>query len=198
MKKQKNKKKNLRVKIIAGIWKGRIIDFFEDKDVRPTKNIIKETLFNWLKNDIDQSVCLDLYAGSGSLGFEAASRGARKVYMIDKNADVINTIKNCIKSLKATNIYTYKVDAFEFLEKIEEKCNIVFLDPPFSYKSIDNIIKEVDDSNVMQDKCKIYIELPFSKNEEYDITVPTNWNLIKNSKSGDVSYLLYELNKPMI
>jgi len=118
--------------------------------------------------------------------------------MIDKNADVINTIKNCIKSLKATNIYTYKVDAFEFLEKIEEKCNIVFLDPPFSYKSIDNIIKEVDDSNVMQDKCKIYIELPFSKNEEYDITVPTNWNLIKNSKSGDVSYLLYELNKPMI
>ena len=198
MKKQKNKKKNLRVKIIAGTWKGRIIDFFEDKDVRPTKNIIKETLFNWLKNDIDQSVCFDLYAGSGSLGFEAASRGARKVYMIDKNADVINTIKNCIKSLKATNIYTYKVDAFEFLEKIEEKCNIVFLDPPFSYKSIDNIIKEVDDSNVMQDKCKIYIELPFSKNEEYDITVPTNWNLIKNSKSGDVSYLLYELNKPMI
>ena len=50
----------------------------------------------------------------------------------------------------------------------------------------------------MQDKCKIYIELPFSKNEEYDITVPANWNLIKNSKSGDVSYLLYELNKPMI
>lgn len=198
MKKQKNKKKNLSVKIIAGIWKGRSIDFFEDKDVRPTKNIVKETLFNWIRDDIYQSVCLDLYAGSGSLGFEAASRGASKVYMVDNNADVINSIKNCIKSLNASNIYTHKADAYEFLEKIEEKCNIVFLDPPFSFKSINKIIQEVDDSNVMQDKCKIYIELPLLKNEEYNIIVPANWNLIKNSKSGDVSYLLYELNKPMI
>jgi 16S rRNA (guanine966-N2)-methyltransferase len=198
MKKQKNKKKNPSVKIIAGSWKGRIINFFEDKDVRPTKNIVKETLFNWLKDDIAQSVCFDLYAGSGSLGFEAASRGARKVYMVDKNTDVINCIKNCIVNFKAKNIYTYKIDAFKFLEKIEEKCNIVFLDPPFSDKSIDNIIKKVDDSNVMQDRCKIYIELPFSKNEKYNITVPANWNLIKNCKSGDVSYLLYEHNKRMI
>jgi len=198
MKKQKNKKKNLSVKIIAGIWKGRSIDFFEDKDVRPTKNIVKETLFNWIRDDIYQSVCLDLYAGSGSLGFEAASRGASKVYMVDNNADVINSIKNCIKSLNASNIYTHKADAYEFLEKIEEKYNIVFLDPPFSFKSINKIIQEVDDSNVMQDKCKIYIELPLLKNEEYNIIVPANWNLIKNSKSGDVSYLLYELNKPMI
>ena len=198
MKKQKNKKKNLSVKIIAGIWKGRSIDFFEDKDVRPTKNIVKETLFNWIRDDIYQSVCLDLYAGSGSLGFEAASRGASKVYMVDNNADVINSIKNCIKSLNASNIYTHKADAYEFFEKIEEKYNIVFLDPPFSFKSINKIIQEVDDSNVMQDKCKIYIELPLLKNEEYNIIVPANWNLIKNSKSGDVSYLLYELNKPMI
>ena len=78
MKKQKSNKSDLKVKIIAGLWKGRNISFPDKKDLRPTKGLVRETLFNWLKNDIQNSYCLDLFSGSGALGFEAASRGAKK------------------------------------------------------------------------------------------------------------------------
>ena len=69
MKKQKNKALNLKVKIISGVWRGRNINFLSKKDLRPTKNIIRETLFNWLQYDLDDSVCIDLFSGSGALGF---------------------------------------------------------------------------------------------------------------------------------
>ena len=90
MKKQKSSKLNLKVKILSGSWKGRNISFLDKSDLRPTKNIIKETLFNWIQEDIKDSICIDMFAGSGSLGFEAASRGAKKVYMIDNNSEITN------------------------------------------------------------------------------------------------------------
>jgi len=94
MKKQKNNTSNLSVKIISGTWKGRNIKFLNKKDLRPTKNQIRETLFNWLRNHVEGSICIDLFAGSGSLGFESASRGAKKVYMIDNDINIVNCLKN--------------------------------------------------------------------------------------------------------
>ena len=93
MKKQKNKALNLKVKIISGIWRGRNINFLPKKDLRPTKNIIRETLFNWLGSDLTDLVCLDLFAGSGALGFESASRGAANVYLVDIDNDVAHCLE---------------------------------------------------------------------------------------------------------
>ena len=105
MKKQKNKALNLKVKIISGVWGGRNINFLSKKDLRPTKNIIRETLFNWLGSDLANLICLDLFAGSGVLGFESASRGAEKVYLVDIDRDVVSCLKEQknVLSLHLTN-----------------------------------------------------------------------------------------------
>ena len=104
MKKQKSSKLNLKVKILSGSWKGRNISFLDKSDLRPTKNIIKETLFNWIQEDVQGSICIDMFAGSGSLGFEAASRGAKKVYMIDNNSEITNHLSLQKNHIGAKNI----------------------------------------------------------------------------------------------
>jgi 16S rRNA (guanine966-N2)-methyltransferase len=129
MKKQNSNKSDLKVKIIAGLWKGRNISFPDKKDLRPTKGLVRETLFNWLKNDIQNSYCLDLFSGSGALGFEAASRGAKKVYMIDSDLDVVHYLNLQKIKLNANNILIFNSDARQFLKDFNEKIDLIFLDP---------------------------------------------------------------------
>jgi len=81
------------VRIIGGKWKRRVIRFPPTADLRPTPDAVRETLFNWLRNDLADSICLDLFAGSGAIGFEAASRGAERVVMIEKN----RTAAECLR-----------------------------------------------------------------------------------------------------
>ena len=194
MKKQKSSKLNLKVKILSGSWKGRNISFLDKSDLRPTKNIIKETLFNWIQEDIKDSICLDMFAGSGSLGFEAASRGAKKVYMIDNNSEITNHLSLQKNHIGAKNIFVVNLSAFDFLKNLKDMANVVFLDPPFSLGIIERAIKELSFSNNHPDKCKIYPEIPYKKNFEFQINTPINWKLLKSKKSGEVAYLLFQHN----
>ena len=195
MKKQKNSKLNLKVKILSGSWKGRNISFLDKSDLRPTKNIIKETLFNWIQEDIQDSICLDMFAGSGSLGFEAASRGAKKVYMIDNNSEITNHLRSQKDYIGAKNISIINLSAFDFLKKnLKDLANVIFLDPPFSLGIIEKVIKELSSSDNLADKCKIYVEIPYKKNIEFQINTPINWELLKSKKSGEVAYLLFQHN----
>ena len=195
MKKQKNSKLNLKVKILSGSWKGRNISFLDKSDLRPTKNIIKETLFNWIQEDIQDSICLDMFAGSGSLGFEAASRGAKKVYMIDNNLEITNHLRSQKDYIGAKNISIINLSAFDFLKKnLKDLANVIFLDPPFSLGIIEKVIKELSSSDNLADKCKIYVEIPYKKNIEFQINTPINWELLKSKKSGEVAYLLFQHN----
>ena len=199
MKKQKNSKLNLKVKILSGSWKGRNISFLDKSDLRPTKNIIKETLFNWIQEDIQDSICLDMFAGSGSLGFEAASRGAKKVYMIDNNSEITNHLRSQKDYIGAKNISIINLSAFDFLKKnLKDLANVIFLDPPFSLGIIEKVIKELSSSDNLADKCKIYVEIPYKKNIEFQINTPINWELLKSKKSGDVAYLLFQHNISVI
>ena len=159
MKKQKKSKLNLKVKILSGLWKGKNVTFLEKNDLRPTKNIIRETLFNWIQEDVKDSICLDLFAGSGALGFEAASRGAKKVYLIDVDIDITNHLSLQKNELNANNVYIFNSNAFNFLENLKENFNVIFLDPPFSKKIINEIIRKISSMPEISDKCKIYIEL---------------------------------------
>ena len=192
MTKQKNNTSNLKVKIISGLWRGRNISFLEKKDLRPTKIQVRETLFNWLQNDIKDSVCVDLFAGSGALGFEAASRGAKKVFMVDNDVDIINCLEEQKKVLNANNVDIIHASADIFLTEFQDKVDIIFLDPPFSQNIIKDISLKLSELRKISKKCKIYVELPYCIDFEKSINVPYDWELLKSNKSGEVAFLLYQ------
>mgnify|MGYP000017543482 FL=1 len=198
MKKQKNKVLNLKVKIISGVWRRRNINFLSKKNLRPTKSIIRETLFNWLGNDLSDLTCLDLFAGSGILGFESASRGAENVYLVDIDSDVTRCLEEQKNILRAKNIFIEHSSSVDFISKFTGKVDLLFLDPPFSDIVINTTINSFNLSQILNDNCKIYIEIPYEKNYVDIIKTPNSWQLIKHGKSGDVAYLLYKHNYSMI
>jgi 16S rRNA (guanine966-N2)-methyltransferase len=120
-----------RVRIIGGEWRSRLITFPPRRDLRPTPDRVRETLFNWLGQDLTGRTCLDLFAGSGALGFEAASRGARRVVMVEHDAAVYRALTESRALLKADAVELARADAIEFLRSDAGSYDVVFLDPPF-------------------------------------------------------------------
>jgi 16S rRNA (guanine(966)-N(2))-methyltransferase RsmD len=119
-----------RVRIVGGAWRSRLISFPARKDLRPTPDRVRETLFNWLGQDLTGAGCLDLFAGSGALGFEAASRGARRVVMVEQDAVVHRALVASREALAAA-VELIRADALEFLRSDDGIYDVVFVDPPF-------------------------------------------------------------------
>lgn len=119
------------MRIVGGAWRSRLVSFPPRKDLRPTPDRVRETLFNWLGQDLTGKSCLDLFAGSGALGFEAASRGARRVVMVESDPVVFRAIGANREALAATAVEPKKADALEFLRIDDGVYDVVFLDPPF-------------------------------------------------------------------
>ena len=126
MKRARNK-----VRIIGGAWRSRTVSVAPVPDLRPTPDRVRETLFNWLGQDLTGKSCLDLFAGSGALGFEAASRGARRVVMVERNADAFRALQANAAALDARAVELRQADALEFLRSDGGSYDVVFLDPPF-------------------------------------------------------------------
>ncbi|MBI1965173.1 MAG: 16S rRNA (guanine(966)-N(2))-methyltransferase RsmD [Betaproteobacteria bacterium] len=120
-----------RVRIIGGEWRSRQIAFIPRTDLRPTPDRVRETLFNWLGQDLTGKTCLDLFAGSGALGFEAASRGARRVVMVESDAAAFRALQASRVALDASPVELRKADALEFLRSDAGVYDVVFVDPPF-------------------------------------------------------------------
>ena len=123
--------KTNRVRIIGGEWRSRLIDFPSRKDLRPTPDRVRETLFNWLGQDLAGRCCLDLFAGSGALGFEAASRGARRVVMVESDPAILRALAASQAALDAASVELRKGDALQFLNQDTALYDVVFADPPF-------------------------------------------------------------------
>ncbi|MBI3041434.1 MAG: 16S rRNA (guanine(966)-N(2))-methyltransferase RsmD [Betaproteobacteria bacterium] len=123
--------KTNRVRIIGGAWRSRLIAFPSRKNLRPTPDRVRETLFNWLGQELTGQSCLDLFAGSGALGFEAASRGAQRVVMVESDAAVFRALTASREALGAASVQLRKADALEFLRSDAGVYDVVFLDPPF-------------------------------------------------------------------
>jgi 16S rRNA (guanine966-N2)-methyltransferase len=119
------------VRIVGGAWRSRLIRFPPRKDLRPTPDRVRETLFNWLGQDLTGRVCLDLFAGSGALGFEAASRGALRVVMVESDAVVHRALVATREALGAVAVELPRADALEFLRGDRGIYDVVFVDPPF-------------------------------------------------------------------
>jgi 16S rRNA (guanine966-N2)-methyltransferase len=119
------------VRIIGGQYRRRLLDFPDSAGLRPTPDRVRETLFNWLGQDLPGWVCLDLFAGSGALGFEAASRGAERVIMIERDRAALDALEKNRDVLGATQVDILRADALAWLDNSRETFDLIFVDPPF-------------------------------------------------------------------
>lgn len=178
-----------KLRIIGGKWRSRQLPVLDADGLRPTTDRVRETLFNWLQADIAGSYCLDLFAGSGALGFEAASRGASKVLMLEKSLSVHEMLKQNIKLLEASQVSLLHSDALQYLQalSVDEMAmfDIVFIDPP--YRS--DLLMPAINLLALSAGAKVYLEA--EKGD--DIMVPQNWQLLKDKTAGQVHYCLYEI-----
>ena len=186
-----NSKNRRKVRITSGEWKNRNLEVPDIDGLRPTSERVRETLFNWLMPSIHKSVCLDLFAGSGSLGFEALSRGARHCTFVEKSKLAFSQIKTTRTSLNAVNSEVHNCDAIDFLSSVHNhNFNLVFLDPPFSDDYLISSIESIHEYQLVSRGGYIYIE--FNKNNDL-FDLPDNWSVIRKKIYGNVCFILIEV-----
>lgn len=180
------------IRIIAGKHRGRKLPVLMSDGLRPTTDRVKETVFNWLMPYINQSICLDCFAGAGSLGFEALSRGAKQVTMIELDKNAAKQLQQNKTLLNADNVDIHHTSALSFLAtNSASKFDVIFIDPPFRKGLAEQAI-ELLKNNWLADKALIYIEM---ENENDQLALPDNWSLLKEKNAGQVSYRLYQFNE---
>jgi len=183
------------IRIIAGKHKGRKLPVLMAEGLRPTTDRVKETVFNWLMPYIHQANCLDCFAGSGSLGFEAMSRGAEQVTLVELNRAASKQLQANKELLKADNVNVISNDALSFLKddlsKGSQKLfDLVFIDPPFRKQLVEKTALLLNSYGLAEDAL-IYVEMEAESTQ----AIPVNWQLLKEKVTGQVIYQLYEYHK---
>ncbi|EME3971953.1 16S rRNA (guanine(966)-N(2))-methyltransferase RsmD [Vibrio fluvialis] len=177
------------VRIISGLWRGRKLPVHDAEGLRPTTDRVKETLFNWLAQDIPHAKCLDLFAGSGGLGFESASRQAEKVTMLEMNPQAFVQLKTNIAALKASNIEAINTDTLAYLKQPGQAYDVVFIDPPFRQGLLQETVQLLEQNGWLAANAMIYIE----SEKELPLTeLPESWQLYREKLAGQVCYRLFE------
>ncbi|EFX92561.1 RNA methyltransferase, RsmD family [Actinobacillus ureae ATCC 25976] len=174
-----------KVRVIAGMWRGRKLPVLNAEGLRPTTDRVKETLFNWLMNDVAGSRCLDCFAGSGSLGIEALSRQAQAVVFLEKFANAANLLKNNLTSLKTINGTVINTDTLQYLAQKNpaQGFEVVFVDPPFNHGFLPKVLKLLADNQWLADNALIYVE---TEKNHPPLELPNNWQIIKEKTAGQV------------
>jgi len=182
-----------RVRIIGGQWRSRIISFPPCADLRPTPDRVRETLFNWLGQDLTGSNCLDLFAGSGALGFEAASRGAMHVVMVESGGTAVSALSANKIKLAAEQVELVRMDASVFLATNKRKFDVVFLDPPYRMKLLPEILPLL--LSHMNENGLVYLEGPSDDNDIEQVL--QQWKIRRKSKAGKVNCYLLEMKQEL-
>lgn len=175
-----------KLRIIGGEWRSRQLPIPNIEGLRPTTDRVRETVFNWLNFDIPGASCLDLFCGTGALGFEALSRGAKDCTFVELNRSVSEQIKTNLKTLHAQNAKVNNTDAAGFLRQPATPFDVVFLDPPFRKDLLDQVIPLLADGWITP-QGYIYIE----RESEKRLNLPTNWHLEKEKVAGQLTFSLY-------
>lgn len=175
------------IRIIGGLYRGKKIHFPAVEGLRPTPDRVKETLFNWLMHDIKDARCLDAFAGSGSLGFEAFSRGAAKVVMVEQSSTAHGNLQKIIQQFNSPNLKLIKGDARHYLQQAKEQFDLIFLDPPFAEDYLPVCIQSIVKNNLLTQGGLLYLETP--DNIELPIE---QWKVIKSKRAGQVISSLFE------
>jgi 16S rRNA (guanine966-N2)-methyltransferase len=178
---------NNQVRIIGGEHRGRKLSFPDIPGLRPTGDRIRETLFNWLQPRLPGASCLDLFAGSGALGMEAASRGASRVIMLDSSPLVVDQLKQNIALLRLEQTEVQQADALVWLDNNPEPFDILFLDPPFADNLLQELCQKLEQGGWLKPDSLIYLEMDAGSQSPL---LPSNWKVLKEKRAGQVEYLL--------
>ncbi|MEH6548630.1 MAG: 16S rRNA (guanine(966)-N(2))-methyltransferase RsmD [Pseudomonadales bacterium] len=174
------------VRIIGGQWRGRKLAVPEVEGLRPTGDRVRETLFNWLRKDLYQARCIDLFAGSGALGFEALSQGASYALMLEKDRGAISLLEQNIQLFTAAAEVT-RVDTLAWLKEqhdAEQTFDIAFVDPPFALNCWDETLALLTERHLIKHEGYIYVECPLN----HPLELPKGWHWHKQGSGGQVSY----------
>jgi 16S rRNA (guanine966-N2)-methyltransferase len=177
------------VRIIGGDWRRRVLRFPDSEGLRPTPDRVRETLFNWLGQDLSGLACLDLFAGSGALGFEAASRGAARVVLVETAPKVLAALRDNAKTLDSTGkLEIVRADALQYLVSTGSKFDVVFLDPPYRQGWIARLAERLP--RVLKDDAAIYVEAE----HEVDSLVLGGkaWHTVRRGRAGEVCFQLLQ------
>jgi 16S rRNA (guanine966-N2)-methyltransferase len=185
------------VRIIGGHYRGKVLSFPATEGLRPTADRIRETVFNWLMHDIRGARCLDAFAGSGALGFEAYSRGAAHVMFIEPEPDVYRNLKHIITSFATPTLQVINTTAADYLRQQSHQSqvqyDIIFVDPPFAQPQLLDCISFFEQSSLLVDQGLLYLESP-----QEVLLDPVRWEKLKLKKAGQVTYALYRKKETFI
>ena len=173
-----------RLRIVGGEWKRRFVTFRDAPGLRPTPDAVRETLFNWLGQDLTGLICLDLFAGSGALGFEAASRGAAHVTLVERDPRTFAALKGNAVVLGTERLELIRADAVKFLARASRRYDLLFLDPPYRQGWIERIEPWLD--ALLAPGARIYAEA------EHPVMRIGAWETARSGRTGQVFYQLLE------
>jgi len=168
------------IRIIGGRWKSRRVRVAAAPGLRPSADAVRETVFNWLPGMHDKT-CLDLFAGSGALGFEAASRGALKVVMVEPNRAALDALRAGREALRAQCVEIFPASAGKFLRDRRGSFDIVFLDPPFAAGLLAKTCAQLLARGFLNPAALVYIESPRAA---CALPIPRDWHIIREKRCG--------------
>jgi 16S rRNA (guanine966-N2)-methyltransferase len=171
-----------KLRIVGGKYRSRVLRVAARPGLRPTPDRVRETLFNWLGQDLSGLACLDLFAGSGALGFEAASRGAVRVVMVEQDRTALAELDRSRTALGAEQVRIVAGDANAFLAREKESFDVVFLDPPFRQNAVPGLLAKLPPRLLRG--ARVYVEAGAP------VAVPWPWTELRQARAGQVSYQL--------
>jgi len=178
------------LRIIGGQWRSQQLPVSNIEGLRPTPDRLRETLFNWLMHDIEDAHCLDVFAGSGSLGIEALSRSAKEVIFLEKSAVASQTIRDNLQKLRCSSGTVVNTDALAWLERMPANpFDIIFLDPPFRKDLLAPTCQLLIKYQWIKPSAHVYIEAE----KTLQIELPKTWKLYKEKTTNQVKAQLYLL-----
>ena len=177
-----------RLRIGGGQWRSRLIEVSDVPGLRPTPGRVRETLFNWLGQDLSGMSCLDLFAGSGLLGFEAASRGASRVTLVERDAKAYAALRRSAEALGGSQLELRRADALEFLAAGTKGAgpayDLIFLDPPYHQGWLERVEPYL--AALASAQSRIYVEA------EQPLQALGEWQCVRRGQAGQVHYHLLE------
>ena len=180
--------KNNSVRIIGGDWRGRRLPVADVPGLRPSGDRSRETLFNWLQPWVVAADCADLFAGTGALGFEAASRGAASVLMVEKHPRAQQVLRQDIEQLQAVQVKLHSGGAMSLIEEFKpDSFDIVFVDPPFDSNLAALVLERLDKIGCVRRGGFVYVESPAMK----PVAPPPQWSVWRDQQLGDVRMQLF-------
>lgn len=181
-----------KVRIIGGKWKRRTLHFPSLPGLRPSPDASRETVFNWLSSKVVESHCLDLFAGSGSLGFEAASRGASQVDLVESHPAAYRALaRNCQTIQTGQSVAVHHQDAIRYLERTNMQYDIVFLDPPFRKNILPLTFEILARQERLRESAIIYVEF---HSDQSLLSLPEEWTITHRMRRGSSTSVLINTN----